>query len=355
MAKRKRLTPARPGFLAGGAPETKSLIPGGPLPPAPIAQVAGEASASAALDELSREIQSARADGRLIERLPLAAIDEAHLVRDRLTQDEEELGVLMASLRARGQQTPVEVSRLPEPVGEATHGLISGWRRLTALRRLFEETGEARFATVKVLVMTPDTARDAYVSMVEENEIRVNLSLYERARITLKAVEEGVYPTARAALQGLFGSTTRSRRSKIGSFMVVVEALDGALAHAAAIPEKLGLALAGEIQDDAGFAPALRARLADAGYRNPQQELRALSAAIGAARQPAGTVGGTGTPDRPRLTVMDGSAQGHDDRRADLIPGLTARFSRRDKRIELTGEAVSEGFYLALREWLKTR
>ncbi len=53
MAKRKRLTPAQPGFLAGAgaAPETKSMIPGsGPLSAPPIAQVAGETAASAALD-----------------------------------------------------------------------------------------------------------------------------------------------------------------------------------------------------------------------------------------------------------------------------------------------------------------
>jgi ParB-like chromosome segregation protein Spo0J len=351
MAKRKRLTPARPGFLAAGAPETKALIPGGPLPPAPIAQVAGDASASAALDELAREIRSARADGRLIERLPLAAIDETHLVRDRMTQDEDDLASLMVSLRARGQQTPVEVSRLSEPVDGMTHGLISGWRRLTALRRLFEETNEARFATVKVLVITPDTARDAYVSMVEENEIRVNLSLYERARIALKAVEEGVYPTNRAALQGLFGSTTRSRRSKIGSFMVVAGALDGVLVHPTAIPEKLGLLLAREIQDDAGFAEALRNTLTGARRDTPAQEMRLRGAAVAAARAPSPPP----AMDGPRVTVMDGAATGFDNRRAELAPGITARFSRRDRRIELNGDGVSEALYLALRDWLKSR
>jgi ParB family transcriptional regulator, chromosome partitioning protein len=355
MAKRKRLTPAQPGYLAGGtgaAPEAKSMIPGsGPLSAPPIAQVAGESAASAALDELSREMQSARADGRLIERLPLAVIDEGHLVRDRMGQDEEELGALMTSLRARGQQTPIEVSLLAEPVDGRSHGLISGWRRLTALRRLFEETGDERFATIKALVITPDTARDAYVSMVEENEIRVNLSLYERARIALKAMEEGVYPTTRAALQGLFGSTTRSRRSKIGSFAVVAGALDGALAHPTAIPEKLGLALAREIQEDANFATRLRAALSGARRDTPAQEQRLLAAAVSEARNPAPPP----AAEAPRVTVMDGGGAGYDNRRAELVPGVTARFSRRERRIELSGDGVSEAFYLALREWLGSR
>ncbi len=296
-------------------------------------------------------MQSARADGRLIERLPLSAIDETHLVRDRMGQDEEELAALISSLRVRGQQTPIEVTRLADPVDGMSHGLISGWRRLTALRRLFEETGDERFATIKALVITPDTARDAYVSMVEENEIRVNLSLYERARIALKAVEEGVYPTTRAALQGLFGSTTRSRRSKIGSFAVVAGALDGVLVHPTAIPEKLGLALAREIQAEADFAPRLRATLTGARRDTPAQEMRLLGAAISEARNPAPSP----AAEAPRVTVMDGALQGYDNRRADLAPGIAARFSRRERRIELTGDGVSEAFYLALREWLKNR
>jgi hypothetical protein len=62
MAKRKRLTPAQPGFLgtAQKAPETKSMPVG---MSAPIAQVAGEASATAALAEVSQALADARARG----------------------------------------------------------------------------------------------------------------------------------------------------------------------------------------------------------------------------------------------------------------------------------------------------
>src|SRR5690606_1308607 len=146
---------------------------------------------------------------------------------DRIEQDEDEMQALMASLRARGQQTAIEVVALERSEGGRTqgktHGLVSGWRRVSALERLYRETNDPRFAHVRAITIAPGNARDAYVAMVEENEIRVNLSLYERARIAIRAMQQDLYETERAALQGLFGATTRSKRSKIGSFIPVVE------------------------------------------------------------------------------------------------------------------------------------
>ena len=54
MAKRKRLTPANPAFLEP-APETKSAF-SARLSPAPIADVAREASATAVAQEMARTL-----------------------------------------------------------------------------------------------------------------------------------------------------------------------------------------------------------------------------------------------------------------------------------------------------------
>ncbi len=145
--------------------------------------------------------------------------------------------------------------------------MISGWRRLTSLSRLYKETGEDRFATVKALVIAPGSAQDAYVTMVGENEIQVNLSLYERASIAQRAAAEGVFHTARHAVLGLFGATTRSKRSKIGTFITLVDALDGVLKHPTVISEKLGLSLAKTLAADEGLERKIRDSLA---YENPQ-------------------------------------------------------------------------------------
>ena len=339
MAKRKRLTPARNDYLA--APAAPRPAPG-PLSSAPIAQVAGEASATAALSELGEAMRAAREEGRLIEALPLEAIDEAYLVRDRLVQDNDDMTALVASIDSRGQQTPIEVVALPDARGGKTHGLISGWRRLTAFRRLYKGSGEARFATIRARVVAPESMQAAYVAMVEENEIRANLSHYERARIALRAWHEGIYPTQKVALQGLFESVSRSKRSKIGSFMPLVEALDRVLRFPTLIPEKLGLDLSRALQADAGFAARLQAALADPA-ETPEEELSRLTRALAAEAR------------RPAVPPVAGKA-------ADPVapvPGqgdpVVAAFDTRAGAITLTGRGVDKALYGELRKWLKAR
>ncbi|MFN3847736.1 MAG: nuclease, partial [Paracoccaceae bacterium] len=120
MAKRRRLisSPLLAAEIdtdtAENAPyETKAFLRPGLGAPAPIARVVADASAQAALTELSDAMTRARAEGRLVLRLALDQIDADHLVRDRITIDEEELGHLMTSLRDHGQRTPIEVVELP--------------------------------------------------------------------------------------------------------------------------------------------------------------------------------------------------------------------------------------------------
>lgn len=276
MAKRKRLTPPPGGYSdsadspAGegqsmGQPAGQGAHPAVPAgvarPMPPIAQVAGDSAARAALQEVSAELAAARADGRMVLRLPLAQVDPGWLVRDRLRADagpdDPDMQALLDSLRQYGQRTPIEVVE----TAPGRYGLISGWRRLTALRRLLDETGAARFAEVLALLRRPDSAGDAYVAMVEENEIRLGLSYYERARIAARAVETGVFETEKSALRRLFGSASRARRSKIGSFLTIHHQLGALLRFPEAVPERLGLALARALESDPGCAGRIAARL----------------------------------------------------------------------------------------------
>jgi len=356
MAKRKRLTPAQPTYLEGGtpnprAPETKAM----PLSSAPIAQVAGEAAATAALAEVAQELQNARTQGRMIELLPLESIDERHLVRDRLEQNEEEMAALVDSLRARGQQMPIEVVALPSSTDGRSYGLISGWRRLTALRRLYRETGDAKFANVRAMIISPDTAQDAYVAMVEENEIRVNLSHYERARIAVRAMKEGVYPTQKAALQGLFGNATRSKRSKIGTFIQLVEAFDEDLYFPASISEKLGLALVREMGRDAGFADALKVRLKNSPRDSAEAEIRVLSDMLAERRVSPAPSDAAEAPVqiKPRSS---GTISPKNERIISRVAdGMEMVFIPDQGRIELRGRAISEQFAEELKNWLRAQ
>ena len=274
MAKRKRLGPAR----TDTAPSAPSEQPQSAMQPlggatAPIATVASDAALVAAFEEVSDTLTQARSSGRMILDIPLADIRTDYLVRDRLATDADGMEELKASLRARGQQTPIEVTALPG----GGYGLISGWRRVAALTELAAEGG---IDTVQALLRQPDDAAEAYVAMVEENEIRVGLSYYERARIAVKAVEQGVYPDQRRALQGLFANASRPRRSKIGSFMRLVEALDAELRFPTHIGERLGLAVSKVLAETPAKAKGLTTALKEAAATTPEAEQAALEAAL---------------------------------------------------------------------------
>lgn len=278
MVKRKRLSPL---FTSGedrlpADLETKSLR-GTP----PISGIVQDAASTAALEEMSEALRSAREGGRMVLELPLAQIQMDHLVRDRITSDPEELEMLVSSLRTRGQQQPIEVVAL----GPEQYGLISGWRRCQALAQIAAE--ENRAGQVLALLRHPKDASEAYLAMVEENEIRVGLSYYERARIVLRAVEQGVYTSDKTALQALFQNASRAKRSKIGSFTHIVRALDGALRFPSGMAERTGLALARRLMDEPDFAAAVIARLEAAAPDTAEAERAVLEAASEFAAEPA--------------------------------------------------------------------
>ena len=215
MAKRKRLSPA--ALVGEDAVGTSAAAPIAP----PIAQVAGTAAAEAALNALTDEMRSARAEGRLVQSLPLDAIAVDHLSRDRMVSVSEDMAALKASIAARGQQMPIEV--IEQPGGR--YGLISGWRRVQALRDLLEETGEPRFATVQAMLRQPESVAAAYRAMVEENELRVDLSFYERGQVAVAAGQADVFEGTQAAIAGLYPTASKSKRSKIASFVRIHQVL----------------------------------------------------------------------------------------------------------------------------------
>ncbi len=330
MAKRKRLTPAQSGFLEPTAtPSTSGL--GRP----PIAQVAGDISASVAVREMSEVLEQARVEGRLIQSLPLDSIVTDHLVRDRIGSDPEEMQALIQSLKARGQQTPIEVTTLaPTSDGTPRFGLISGWRRVCALRSLSQETGDARFDTVLALLRQPRDQADAYVAMVEENEIRANLSFFKRARIVLRALEAGVFQNEKQALQSLFASASYPKRSKIKSFLPVVAALDGKLKFPAHLTERTGLALSKAMTEDPDVVDRMIRGLHRVSPEAPEEEIQVLQAAI--SREKTVSV----TRDRDKSTT-------------EITPGL--RMKATSGKIQLSGSAVTGELREDLIRWLQSR
>jgi ParB family chromosome partitioning protein len=326
MAKRKRLTPA----LLGGSEQSlnPSTEPVHARPP--IARVAGETATEAAFAEVAGELASAREEGRLITKLPLDAIETGHLVRDRISFDPEEMAALEASIRARGQQVPVEVVPLDgDGAGEGRYGLISGLRRIMALRAT--GAGEAL-----ALVRRPESSAEAYLAMVEENEIRSGISFYERARLASEAARLGLYPDVASAIANLFSSASPAKRSKIGSFVRVHEALGHMLRYPTAIPERLGLALAGALDRDPTAAERLQERLGAAAPTDAGAERAAIESALAEIpnRQSSGK---TRRADAPR----------------EVAEGV--RIESRRGRVVLSGAGVTDALRRDLETWLAAR
>ncbi|MEM6409564.1 MAG: ParB N-terminal domain-containing protein [Pseudomonadota bacterium] len=341
MAKRKRLTPASITGADTGAEsaseaplETKASYPLGVAPPArtraPIAQVAGEASAQAALTEVAEELQTARDTGRLVQMLSLDAVKVDHLHRDRMVSDAEEMAALKASIAARGQQTAIEVVEL----GEGQFGLISGWRRLQALSALYGETGEARFAKVQALIKPIETVSDSYVAMVEENEIRADLSYYERARLACEAAKIGIYPNPERAVQVLFANTTPAKRSKIKAFTRIHLELGRTLHFAAAIPERLGLELVRKMEGAPKFADQIRESLRSKRPADAAAERKALEILLKGSKAVKAAAQAKAAPQ-------------------EVLPGVA--LESRKNRLTLRGAGVTPELKEALLSWLRTQ
>lgn len=342
---RKRLSLSSPfaPLPEGPGPADTPLETKSALPP-PIARVAAEAASSAALDEMATAWEEARTNGRLVQALPLEAIEEFWLQRDRLTLDPEDLNDLVASIRERGQQVPIEVVALED----GSFGLISGWRRLRALKHLAGEPDGARFGQVLALLRRPASPAEAYRAMVEENEVRAGLSYYERANVAARAAAVGVFPDPRAAIRTLFVTGSKAKRSKIASFLTLVQALGDRLRFGPAIPERLGLQLARALDEVPGLRETLRERLRKGAPGSADEEMALLERGLAFADRLA----------RRDADADDASPQAPPaPRRREVVPGLWLQTGGPgDKaRLTLTGSGVDAALEADLVAWLQGR
>jgi len=344
MAKRKRLGPA--AFSEGGDPhiappatpdisgERDTQTSGRPSARAagatpPIANVAADAATQAALSDVVETLTKAKREGRMVLELDPASIDPNYLMRDRTRVEPHEMTVLVTSISERGQQSPIEVVDL----GEGRYGLISGWRRLNAIKQLGDRP-------VLALLRVPHDASDAYLAMIEENEIRVGLSYYERARIVSKSVAGQVFENDKAALQSLFRAASRAKRSKIKSFLPVVAHLDGILHFPEDLGERLGLTLSHALSEDTTLPARLSAALTPAPTDAAAEQAIIRTVLAPPAR---GSRDNTTLPPKPTEPTT---------RR--LLPGLRAEI-RADGSVLISGPVLTPALTRELCDWLRAR
>ena len=245
-------------------------------------------------DALAHEYVALRNAGHVIRPLPLGDVHETLLTRERLTADDAELDELVASIRDIGLSNPIRV--LERPDGEG-YELVQGHRRLGAYRRLFEETGDGRWASVPAAVI-PDGPPDVaglYRRMVDENVVRKDISFAEMAHAARNFAADPATGTGDVdrAVAELFKSASYSKRSRIRSFVSLLDRLGDVLAHPAEISRNLGAALEAAMKRRPALAAEIRAALADGGPRAAREELGILRRFAGV---PDGGGAGDGEP-----------------------------------------------------------
>ncbi len=260
-----------------------------------------------------------------VHRIPLTEIDDAALTRDRGTLDEDALTELRLSIAASGLRMPVELFALSEPRPPHRYGLLSGLRRLHAYQALHELTGQERYTSIPAFLRAPGTMAEALASMVEENEIRAELSPWERGRIAWVAHRQEIFPTIEEAVERLYPAANKFKRSRLRTVAHLVDELDGFLTT----PERLSLRqllrLSAAFQ--AGFGNVIHTALSESSLEDPQTQWQLLLPILTEAEQPPSEAPdpGSGRPrrvarPRPGLTI----------RREQTRDGYSLHFTGRD-------------------------
>ena len=323
----RRETVARPS-LGGGAP---------------IAQVAGDAARQ--MQTASAEIRvghakvaadanafrDAKLAGLLMVELPLSQIDADAMVRDRIDLGKDEMMELRQSIATSGLRLPIEVFEFESPRAiDVRYALISGYRRYMAVKALCELTGDDKYSTVRAIIRPRANADAAFISMVEENEVRAQLTPFERGRIAVISAQQGAFVNVEQAVDRLYATASKAKRSKVRSFALIFQELGDMLSFPEALTEKRGLRLAQALRggSDTGLRDALARRVPD----NAEQEWATVESEIAQPADDAHVRAWDGRPSRDKTYGWQGADT------LETTSGITIRKMRDDRGYTLRFE-----------------
>lgn len=260
--------------------------------------------------------------------LPLDEISAHALPRDRGTLDKAALLELQTSIALTGLRMPIEVFEMAEPTagpnGPQRYALISGLRRLTAVRTLRDLRGNGDFTTIAAVIRAPASLPAALAEMVAENEVRAAPSPWDRGRILVELVRLGHFPTIDAAVEGLHPTASRQKRARLRACALVVEELDSLLTTPEDLTENRMLRLASALRG--GFVDLIQQILTEVrGKSLPTQWEALLPTLIEADRGEEEIPATYFTPARPRRMLE--LPQGLLIRRELTPQGWALRFS----------------------------
>ncbi|MFT6677084.1 MAG: ParB family chromosome partitioning protein [Sulfitobacter sp.] len=249
------------------------------------ARQAAEAAIRAENDALAHEHVRLKKAGLITDLVPLDQVRTDKLSRDRAEGRDPEIDELKQSIRDIGLSNPIRV----EQVGEVFE-LIQGYRRFTAYRELFEETGDPAFARIPAGINAKgeDMLR-LYRRMVDENLVRRGVSFGEMAQLAIHyRVQDPNVQSYDQAVELLYASSGRQKRSYIKHFVRLLVGADGGITHVPAIPRALGLTVAKRLGDE-GAAAHLRGLLQGGAGRSADDEMALLQRFLEERGKPAPT------------------------------------------------------------------
>ncbi len=208
-----------------------------------------------------------------ITQIPTALIDADALPRDRLTFDPEAMAALQSSILSDGLRQPIEVF-LMDNRPPFDYGLISGFRRLAVCRALATLRGNGDFTTIAAFIRTPKSIPDAIAAMVSENEVRADISAWERARLITAAISEEYFDTPDAAIAALHSHATAMQKSRLRAVVAVVDALDEVLMTPHVYTQRQLLRLSAALR--AGFAEVILTALYTTTDKSPEAQWAVL-------------------------------------------------------------------------------
>lgn len=295
------------------------------------ARAVAEQNIRAENDRLAHEFVRLKKLGLVVDRIPLEQISTSKLVRDRATARDPELEELQASIRSIGLSNPIRV----EEEADGRYQLIQGFRRLSAYRALYAETGAAEFAAIPAgLIAKGQDLQGLYRRMVDENLVRRDISFSEMAQLALSYAQdpETGCDLVEEAVSHLYASAGRQKRSYIRHFAELLDLIGAHLQFAEAIPRALGLELKKRLSEDEHLAAELGLILQNSPRPNAEAELAVLRGFLS---------GSLGRSVAARPTDVAGSQAKTGIAKTTLrcaVPSGTVRCQARDGRIELAME-----------------
>ena len=227
-------------------------------------------------DQLAHEYVQRKADGLVIDLIPLASIICEKLARDRMDGVDADLDELIDSIREIGLSNPIRVQKRTDGRFE----LVQGYRRLKAYRALMcDPDGVEAYSKIPAAVIFGDEALDVlYRKMVDENLVRKDISFAEMASLAIKYAKDKATecndPDKVVAI--LFKSAGYQKRSYIRSFIGLMERVGGVLKYPTEISRALGLALSKRITADGSVAVRIENDLLAAGPNRLIEEEQAI-------------------------------------------------------------------------------